>query len=544
MRRVSFTAAIVFAGIGLFSAQDRAPQIESIREAELRADLFFLASDAMRGRLTDTPENTLTAEWIKARFERLRLTPAGAGRTYFHPFSLMTATLGSPNTFVVNARDAAPLTLKVVQDFYPLQFSASGHVKGPVVFAGYGISAPAQGHDDYRTGTYTGRVVLVLDHEPGEHDPKSALDGIVTSEAAGALRKTLAAQAKGAAAVLFVADVHNHPGSDNFDFAARMFWPDTPPRIERYTLGSLMEQVRIPAVQISTASASRLVSRSGRTLEELARAADAPGGLAALSIGEPEIEIVTTVTRRVVPSRNVLAMIEGSDPALKDEWILICAHYDHEGANALRIFNGADDDGSGTVGVLEIAEAYALAARAGRRPRRSVLFAAWNAEERGLLGAWAYADQPLVRRDRIVAVLNMDMIGRNEEVRSAGDPRFLGLDVQTAESNRNAVNIVGATRSADMKAAVERANAGVGLELKFRYDNNESNLMRRSDHWPFLQYGIPAVWFFTGLHPDYHTPDDRPERINYDKMERVVRLVYQTSWDLAQRTERPRLAKP
>jgi Zn-dependent M28 family amino/carboxypeptidase len=576
MRRVSVTAAIAFAGIALFSAhagpptrvfhvavasdrdapspgfavrqgrtagvEDRAPQVESIRQAELRADLFFLASDAMRGRLTDTPENALTAEWIKARFERLGLGPAGAGRTYFHPFSLMTTTLGASNAFALNAGASAPLTFKAMQDFYPQRFSSSGRVKGPVVFAGYGISAPAQGHDDYRSGTFAGRIVLVLDHEPGEHDPNSALDDLETSEGSGALRKALAAQAKGATAILFVADVHNHPGSDNFDFAARTVWPDPPPRIARYALGSLMEQVRIPAVHISTASASRLVSRSGRTLDELARAADAAGGLGALSIGEPEVEVLTTVTRRVVPSRNVLATIEGSDPALKDEWIVICAHYDHEGADGMRIFNGADDDGSGTVGVLEIAEAYALAAREGRRPRRSVLFAAWNAEELGLLGAWAYADQPLVRRDRIVAVLNMDMIGRNEEVRSAGDPRFLGLSVQTAESNRNAVNIVGATRSADMKAAVERANAGVGLELKFRYDSSESNLMRRSDHWPFLQHGIPAIWFFTGLHPDYHTPDDRPERINYDKMERVVRLVYQTSWDLAQRAERPRFA--
>jgi hypothetical protein len=454
----------------------------------------------------------------------------------------MTATLGPSHSFVLTTGDGAPLTFKVMQDFYPERFSGSGRAKGRVVFAGYGISAPAQGHDDFRSGDYAGRVVLALNHEPGEYDPNSALDGVVASEAAGALRKTLAAQAKGAAAILFVADVHNHSGSGNFDSAARNFWPDTPPRIERYALASLVEQVRIPAVQISTGLASRLVSRSGRKLEELARAADVPGGVGALSIGEPEIEIVTTVTRRALPSRNVLATIEGSDPELKDEWIVICAHYDHEGADGVRIFNGADDDGSGTVGVLEIAEAYALAAREGRRPRRSVLFAAWNAEERGLLGAWAYADQPLVPRDRIVAVLNMDMIGRNEEVRSAGDPRFLGLDVQTAESNRNAVNIVGSTRSADMKAAVERANAGIGLELKYRYDNHGSNLIRRSDHWPFLQHGIPAIWFFTGLHPDYHRPEDRPETINYDKMERVLRLVYQTSWDLAQRTERPRLA--
>jgi Zn-dependent M28 family amino/carboxypeptidase len=247
------------------------------------------------------------------------------------------------------------------------------------------------------------------------------------------------------------------------------------------------------------------------------------------------------VNRRVIDDRNVLAAVEGSDPTLKDEWVIVCAHYDHEGADDTRIFNGADDDGSGIVGLLEIAEAYALAAREGRRPRRSVLFAAWNSEERGLLGAWAYAEQPLVPRDRIVAVLNMDMIGRNEEVPEGGGSRFRGLELQTAESNRSATNVIGTTRSADMKAAVQKANAGVGLELKFRYDNNASNLMRRSDHWPFLQHGIPALWFHTGLHPDYHTPYDRPEKINYVKMERIARLVHQMSWDLATQTARPKL---
>jgi len=234
-------------------------------------------------------------------------------------------------------------------------------------------------------------------------------------------------------------------------------------------------------------------------------------------------------------------MLEGSDPKLKDEWVIVCAHYDHDGADETRIFNGADDDGSGTVGLLEIAEAYAAAARDGKRPRRSVLFAAWNSEERGLLGAWAYAEQPLVPLERIVAVLNMDMIGRNEEVPEGGGTRFRGLDLQTAESNKNAINIIGTARSADMKAAVTRANAAIGLDLKFRYDNNVSNLMRRSDHWPFLQHGIPALWFHTGLHPDYHTNYDRPEKINYDKMEKVSRLVYQMSYDLAQQSGRPKL---
>jgi len=122
-----------------------------------------------------------------------------------------------------------------------------------------------------------------------------------------------------------------------------------------------------------------------------------------------------------------------------------------------------------------------------------------------------------------------------------GGPRFNGLEVQTAESNRNAVNILGYSRHPELSAAIERANqAGPGLELKMRYDNNRSNLLRRSDQWPFLQNGVPAVWFHTGLHPDYHTPYDRPEKINYEKMERIARLVYQASWALANQDGRPK----
>jgi len=538
--RPLLAAALVLSALAGASAQERAPQSDSIRKDDLRADLFFLASDNMRGRLTGTPENMIAAEWIKARFERLGLAPAGDEGSYFHSFNLLTATLGSGNRMEVARDEKATLQLASGQDFHPQRFSASGQAKGALVFAGYGIHAPAQGYDDYRTGSMAGKVVLVLDHEPGERDPTSRLDGVVTAEAANALRKTLAAQSRGAVAVLFVADVHNHPGPVNFEAAARAYWPDAPPRIERYTLAALMEQVRIPAAQISPALAASLVEPTGKSLEELGRAAEIAGGFTPIAL-QATVDITTSVNRHVVPDRNVLARIEGADPKLKDEWVIVCAHYDHDGTDGTRILNGADDDGSGTVGLLEIAEAYVLAAREGRRPRRSVLFAAWNSEERGLLGAWAYADRPLVARDRIVAVLNMDMIGRNEEVPEGGGNRFRGLDIQTAESNRNAVNVIGTARSADMKTSVTRANASIGLELKFRYDNNVSNLMRRSDHWPFLQHGIPALWFHTGLHPDYHTNYDRPEKINYDKMEKVARLVYQMSYDLAQQPGRPAL---
>jgi Zn-dependent M28 family amino/carboxypeptidase len=524
------------------AAQQPAPEIESIRQQDLRADLVYLAGDGFRGRLTNTPENRLAAEFIRARFERLGLEPAGPGGSYFQPYNLVTATLGAENRLVASTGDGVELRATVGFGLYPHRFSASGRTGGSLVFAGFGITEPRLGYDDYRGEQVKGNVVLVLDHEPGERDPNSRFDGVVTAQASSPLEKALAAQAKGAAGILFVTDVHNHPGAASFGAEALTYWPAEAPRIERYTLGSWAERVRIPAAQISSTLAEALVRGTGRSLPELARGAETPRGMTAMLLPGVQIELTTTVNQHAIPDRNVVARVTGADPRLKDDWVIVSAHYDHNGADGEQTYNGADDDGSGTVGLLEIAEAYARALERGQRPRRSVLFAAWNSEERGLLGAWAFVEQPLFPLERVAGVLNMDMIGRNEEVQAGGGARFRGLEAQTAESNNNAINILGYSRTPDLWALVQGANAGIGLELKPRYDNNASNLLRRSDHWPFLQRGVPALWFHTGLHPDYHTPYDRPEKINYDKMERIARLVYQASWDLAQQDGRPRMA--
>ncbi|MGH9312251.1 MAG: M28 family peptidase [Vicinamibacterales bacterium] len=536
MRRIT-SVCLFTLGVSIAAQDAAAPRIDSIKKDDLRADLFFLAGDGMRGRLTNTPENALAADWIKARFERLGLKPAGSNGSYYQPYLLMTATIGAENQIEINGASRR----RAGQDFYPLRFSSSGGITGDVVFAGFGITSPERKYDDYAGGAVKGKVALVIDHEPGERDANSPFDGVVTAQAASPLLKALAAQEHGAIGILFVDDVHNHPGETNFEAAARNYWPERAPRIESFTLAAWMEKVRIPAAQISPALAAQILAGSGRALDELSRASETGRGITPVALGDARVALTTSVDRHVIPDRNVLAALEGSDPKLKDEWVIVCAHIDHNGADGNDVFNGADDDGSGIVGLLEIAEAWALAAADGRRPRRSVLFAAWNSEERGLLGAWAYTERPTAPLERIVAVLNMDMIGRDEEVPVGGGARFRGLDLQTAESNRNAANVIGTTRSPALKTAIERANRAIGLELKFRYDNNASNLMRRSDHWPFLQRGVPGVWFHTGLHPDYHTVYDRPEKINYEKMEKVAKLVYQTSWDLAVGEQRPRL---
>ena len=539
IRNACFAPAAAVLMVWACEPSDPAPRNDSIRAEELSADLHFLAGDGMRGRLVGTSEIERAAEFIAARFDSLGLEPAGEDGSFFQPFELNWFSLGDGNRLRVEGGGFTGRSREPGDGFYPLNFSASTSASGELAFAGFGIIEPRLSYDDYGDQDVSGKIVLALEREPGVADPESPFDGVVTAEASATWRKALAAQARGAAGILFVRDVHNRPDSSDFAQTAQDYWPSTPRRIERFTLAVRMERIRIPAAQISAELAERLVAGTGRTLQDLAMASETSNGLGAMELPGPVVSIDASVERHATAARNVLGLIRGSDPDLRDEVVVLSAHHDHNGANGEDIFNGADDDGSGIVGLLEIAEAYSEAARDGRRPRRSVLFAAWDAEERGLLGAWYHTERPYAPLEDIAAVLNMDMIGRNEEVPEDGGRRFRGLEVQTGDSNANAINILGHTFSADLRAAVEAANEAHGLELELDYDNNASNLLRRSDQWPFLQRGVPALFFHTGLHPDYHTVNDTPDRIEYGKMETIVRLVHRTSWSLADADGRP-----
>ena len=535
-------AAILVAAAVVAQDPAPAPGSGSIRAGDLEADIRFLAADSLRGRLTDTPENRIAADFIASRFARHGLAPVGSDGTHFHRFDLLTTALGPDNDLRVTGAGQPDLALGAA--FYPDPASATGSAAGNVVFVGFGIDAPSLRHDDYREAELAGAVALMLDHEPGEFRRDSPFDGTMRSESARLVRKVLAAQARGAAAVLVAPDRHNHGRTRGPARPMGSVWPSRPPRVPRYGLASWVEAVDVPVVHISGDLAERIAEAADRSFDELTEAAERPGGAAALPLAGPRVELTTSVRRTTVANRNVVGLIEGADPALRDEWIIIGAHYDHDGARGSVIYNGADDDASGVAALLEIAEAYRAAARGGDRPGRSILLAAWNSEEQGLLGAWAYTEAPLHPLDRTVAMLNMDMIGRDEEVPRIGGLRFRGLEPQSAESNRNAVNILGYSRSPDLRRAVERANRGTGLDVRFRYDDNASNLLRRSDQWPFLFREVPALFVHTGLHPDYHTERDTPEKLRYDKMTRIVRMVHQLSWDLAGDAERPAYVRP
>jgi len=527
-------AAVLLTGC----ADTGAPFNSSITESSLSDDLYFLASPEMRGRLVGSPEIATASEWIADRFGTLGLEPAGDDGSYYQDFDLAWFSLDTPNFLRVTGAGGAR---QPGDGWTPTNFSASTSAAGPVAFAGFGIVEPRLNYDDYRDQDVRGKFVLVLEREPGVTDPSSPFDGVVTAEASRTWRKALFAQERGAIGILFVRDVHNRPEIEDWQQAHASSWPEEPRRVERFLLGAWVEDITIPAAQISVELAEVLVSGSGSTLEELSMASEESGeGLGIIALPGAEASLTVNVERHTITGRNVLAMVEGFDPDLRDEVVIIGAHHDHDGTDGETIFPGADDDGSGTVGVMGVAGAYARAIEAGERPRRSVIFAVWDAEERGLLGAWYYTLRPLFPLQSTVAKLNLDMIGRHQEVPEDGAGRFRGLEVQSAESNSNATNILGYSRTPDLAGQIEAANT-FGLELKMRYDNNESNLLRRSDHWPFLQNGVPAVWFHTGLHPDYHRAGDTPDRIEYEKMTRIVRLVHQTSWNVAQGDTKPSL---
>ena len=235
---------------------------------------------------------------------------------------------------------------------------------------------------------------------------------------------------------------------------------------------------------------------------------------------------------------NVAGLLEGSDPQLKSETGLISAHHDHDGASGNEIWHGADDNGSGTVGVVVLAHAFLANARAkgGEKPKRSILFVVFASEERGLLGSFYMAAHPLRPLETTRAMINFDMIGRDET--DSDQTRGL-INVPPDTSNR--LNLIGALYSPDYQATVARENRSVGLVLDDRFDHEAAlNVFFRSDQFPFVLHNVPAFWFFTGFHPDYHHTTDTADKINYVKMAKILRLAYLTGFQFAGDTPPPK----
>jgi Peptidase family M28/PA domain len=511
------------------------PGFQHLRAADLKADLYFLASDALQGRMSLQPGDEAATQWVAAEFAKAGLEPAAGSSSYLQAVPLIEFRADRDASFVRLKRGE-----KTTQWHAPDVvggFRDDLEISAPIVFAGYGITAAGMHYDDYLGIDVQGKIVAVFEHEPQENDAHSPFNGTGNTRYATNRVKALNAQAHGAIAVVVMAEPNRkHPS--NLDRVNRIGGSITR-TISLPSQAIVNDELRIPVVTVSDAIAAELLAGAGATPQALQAAIDLD--LSNHSVALPDSEMTLHFENRSRISGvtyNVAGLLPGADPALAAETIIISGHHDHDGASpgaggTLDVWHGADDNGSGTVGVVELAHAFAANPA---RPKRSILFVVFAAEERGLLGAYYMAAHPLRPLAGTRAMINFDMIGRDEAKSEQTDGL---IDIPANTSNR--LNLIGAAYSPDFKSTVVAANRIVGLDLDDRFDHeNALNTFFRSDQFPFVLHNIPAFWFFTGFHPDYHHTTDTPDKINYPKMLKILQLSYLSGWDFANQLGYPR----
>jgi len=480
---------------------------------EFLAPVKFLSSDELKGRGNGTPELDRAARYIADHFRADGLKPGGDQGSYLQRFQVTVGAKLGPDNSLAAGSAGAQTTLTLGQDYTPLSFSADAHLEAPVVFAGYGITAPEYQYDDYKGIDVRGKLVLVLRHEPQENDPKSAFAGTQLTSHSEIAHKAFNARSHGAAGMILVNDTPHHSGE-----------PD-----QLIHFGDLSGP-EVVAIQVTTAVADSWLKPGGHTVEALAAAIDKDLSNHSFAL-DPGFKLALTVDVERIRrfESNVVATLPGSDPELASQCLVIGAHYDHLGlgdqhslapSQIGRIHHGADDNASGTSALLEIADYYAHRPR----PRHSMIFVAFAGEELGLLGSGYYTEHPAMPIAQTLAMINMDMVGR-----LSGNRLFIG----------------GIGTSPGFQRLVENANQS---EANAHFDlSYSSSGYGASDHMSFTVRSVPVLFFFSGLHSDYHKPSDTWDKIDAADGARVAELVADVASALDQLNEKPtyvRVAEP
>lgn len=491
--------------------------------------LSILASDEYEGRETGKKGAWMAAEYIKKQFKSFGLVgPVKEGNDpYFQKIGYASLSL-SKSELSING--AAKENFK---DFYitPGTVSSTGFdVKGnSILFAGYGLNK--EGFNEYEGQNVAGKIVMIF----ATGDPTAAP---APPPAAGARRAPSSVgsqQAKikylvdnKAAGVLVI-----NAGVDNLNPRMKEMLQNGNPYLKTAErMKQMAASAGLPTVVIGTAVANQILAGANTTLEAVKAKIDESKKPASININIP-VAFAAKSIEKDVRAENVLGFLEGSDPKLKHEVLVVTGHYDHIGLvadpNAVdKVNNGADDDGSGTTGVLMLAEAFSNAKKAGKGPKRSILFMTVVGEEKGLLGSEWYAEHPIFSIENTIANLNIDMIGRGDDSRP-GDNNF--------------VYIIGSNMlSDDLDNVSKKANADyVNITLDEKYNNrtDPNRFYYRSDHYNFAKFGIPVIFYFNGVHKDYHQPGDEVSKIDFPMLAKRAQLVYFTAWELANGAKRP-----
>jgi aminopeptidase YwaD len=489
---------VVVASLGLAVFKMAAAAGDSFDPGRYLDHIKFLASPEMKGRATGSPELEKAAAYIANQFKADGIPPVPGQTGYLQPFEVTaSATLGRNNRFEV-ASGGSIQTLQVSKEFVPFNFSSSGKASASVVFAGYGITAPENNYDDYRGLDVKGKFVLVFAHEPREHDPKSVGNAFYA--------KASNARAHGARGVIVVNDRINHASdADN---------------LERFGNTDGPTDAGILFVQVKEEVVKPWFQAAGKDIEQLER--DIDKDLQPRSFALPRVEVRETidVERAVKTAHNVVAYLPGQT----DEYIVVGAHYDHLGLGGQfslapsltgTVHPGADDNASGTAGVLELARYFASQPK----PKRGFLFMTFAGEELGLLGSSYYTKHPELPLAKAVTMINMDMIGR----------------VQNGK-----LYIGGAGTGTSLRSDLDRITPQFD-KLKIDYSGNDG--YGSSDHTSFTAQQVPVLFFFSGLHGDYHKPSDTWDKIDSAAAVQVLQLVAEVASRIDNDAERPQFVR-
>ncbi|MBI3004442.1 MAG: M28 family peptidase [Ignavibacteriales bacterium] len=471
-----------------------------ITASEVHEHVKYLASDELEGRKSGSKGARLAAQYIEKEFRSYGLKPLGDNGTYFQKFDFLAGVKLGPQNSLSLQQAAKRISLKVDEDFRPLGFSSSGSYSGELVFVGYGISAAEQKYDDYQGIDVKGKAVLLMRYSPAGDAPH-----IEFANFSSLRYKVSKAKELGASAVLIVTG----PLDSDEDKLMKLAFDQT------------TGNAGIMAVNITRASADRLLPS---LLSELQKEINQNKSSKSFVLKEIIVSLQTDVQETKETTENVVGFLEGADSKLKEDVLVIGAHYDHlgfggEGSGSLKpdtvaIHNGADDNASGTAGLLELAQLFASKQK---ELKRSMLFIAFSGEELGLLGSAYYVKNPTVPLERMIAMVNMDEIGR---------------------LNNKKLIVYGMGTSPGFEALVNKYNVDSTFDLKLHKDG-----FGPSDHSSFYARKIPVFHFFTDIHPDYHRPSDDYDKINAEGAKQVLDLIANISSELISAESKPAYAQ-
>ncbi|QDO95565.1 M28 family peptidase [Formosa sediminum] len=468
---------------------------EGITAAELKSDLMQYASDEFEGRETGQPGQKKAVEFLKQRYIDLGIPAAKTDGNYFQEVPL--EVIKTPEvTLKVNNTN-----FELISDFVSILPSQSGTINTTdMTYVGYGIETET--YSDYTGLDLKGKVVLFKAGEPQKEDGTYLLSGTKEASKWSNFRQEFAlkrdiARAKGAKAVLFYApEIYNIAANRYGKSRGRMSLQTNEETLFYFIINTKLAETILPSIAKDTHQ-QNIQTKFNLEYKKISENFN---------------------------SENVAAFIKGTEKP--NEVIVVSAHLDHEGIKNGEVYNGADDDGSGTVALLELAEAFKAAKTEGQGPKRSILFLHVTGEEKGLLGSSYYADyDPIIPLDETMVDLNIDMIGRTDPNRKS--------------DNRNYIYLIGSDKlSTELHTISEDVNkscCNIELDYTFNDDNDPNRFYYRSDHYNFAKNNIPVIFYFNGTHADYHKPTDTPDKIQYDLLENRTRLVFYTAWELANR---------